>query len=149
MEALRIDPPLALSSFSETLTDVKLPNGERLPKGTKFSFNFAAIHRDVNQYHLPADFIPERYSRSSEYYLTPGKTQRHPLSWCPFMTGNRQCNGNRFAFMTIKTVTAMMLAAMPNLTFKDEKLISADELPSSSPDSPITVDVCATTPFKL
>lgn len=48
MEALRIDPPLALSSFSETTTDVKLPNSERLPKGTKFSINFVAIHRDVN-----------------------------------------------------------------------------------------------------
>lgn len=51
--------------------------------------------------------------------------------------------------MTAKTVTAMMLAAMPNLSFKDEMLATADEMPSSSPDSPITVEVSAPTPFKL
>ena len=51
MEALRLDPPIPLSTIHETIGDVKLHNGERIPKGTKFAFNFVAIHRDIDQYY--------------------------------------------------------------------------------------------------
>ena len=119
MESLRLDPPIPLSTIHVTTEDCKLHTGELLPRGTRFMFNFFAIHRDASQYQEPDKFIPERYSKRSEFYLTPGNTQRHPLSWCPFMTGHRQCNGNQFAFMVAKTVTSMFLAAMPEIDFRD------------------------------
>ena len=72
MEALRLDPPIPLSTIHETTADCKLINGEYISKGTRFSFNFYAIHRDKSQYHHPEKFMPERYSRKSEFYLTPG-----------------------------------------------------------------------------
>ena len=72
MEALRIDPPIPFSTMHVTTGECKLANGELLPKGTRFSFNFFAIHHDVTQYHHPEKFLPERYSKRSEFYLTPG-----------------------------------------------------------------------------
>ena len=78
MEALRLDPPIPLSTMLITTEDVRLgkdsheKKADVLPKGTRFMFNFFQIHRDVTQYHHPAKFIPDRYSTRSKYYLTPG-----------------------------------------------------------------------------
>lgn len=149
MEALRLDPPIPLVTIHETTADSKLGNGEVLPKGTRFTFNMVAIHRDVEQYFKPNEFIPERYSRKSEYYLTPGSTQRHSLSWCPFLTGQRHCNGQEFAFMVAKTVTTLYLTAMPKLDFEDSSMLNMQEMPSSAPHSKVTVSACADVPFKL
>ena len=149
MEAIRLDPPIPMTTIHETTGDCKLLNGEYLPKGTRFSFNMVAIHRDSAQYYRPNDFLPERFSRKSQYYLTPGATQRDPLSWCPFLTGSRHCNGQEFAFMTIKTVLTLYLTAMPQLDFADSKMNALPEMPSSTPLSPVTVDVSARLPLKL
>ena len=48
MEALRLDPPLTISAIHETIAEVKLENGSRISKGTLFTFNFTAIHRNVD-----------------------------------------------------------------------------------------------------
>ena len=72
MEALRLDPPIPLSTLHITTNECKLDNGELLPKGTRFMFNLFAIHRDASQYHHPAKFMPERFSKRSDVYLTPG-----------------------------------------------------------------------------
>lgn len=150
MEALRLDPPIPVSTMHKVTEDCRMHNGELLPRGTRFMFNFFAIHRDASQYQQPDKFIPERFSRSSEYYLTPGGTQRHPLSWCPFMTGSRMCNGNQFAFMVAKTVTSMFLAAMPEIDFRDtDKFHYQADMPSSIPVSKVKVECYAPVPFRI
>lgn len=73
-EAIRLDPPISVTTIHKTTADAKLGSGEKLPKGTHFMFNMVAIHRDVEQYFKPNEFIPERFSSKSEYYLTPGGT---------------------------------------------------------------------------
>ena len=149
MEAIRLDPPIPITTVHKTTADTKMSNGEKLPKGTRFTFNMVAIHRDVEQYFKPNEFIPERFSSKSEYYLTPGATQRHALSWCPFLTGQRHCNGQEFAFMVAKTVITLYLTAMPKLDFEDSSMMNMPEMPSSAPQSKVTVKVEADLPFKL
>ena len=48
MEALRLDPPINLTTIHETVGNVKLQNGHIVPKGTRFAFNLVAIHRDID-----------------------------------------------------------------------------------------------------
>ena len=40
MEALRLDPPIPLSTLHITTSECKLDNGELLPKDTRFILNF-------------------------------------------------------------------------------------------------------------
>ena len=98
---------------------------------------------------MPSKFIPERYSSESEYYKTPSGEKRHSLAWCPFITGKRHCLGKEFVFMIAKTVVSMFLTAMPDLDFSESDLHKLDEMPSSAPNSNITVEVSAKVPFKL
>ena len=52
--------------------------------------------------------------------------------------------------MVAKTVSTMFLTAMPDLDFKDQKWHDlTGDLPSSTPYSPITVEVSAPIPFNL
>ena len=150
MESTRLDPPIPVTLFQETIADTKLSNGQRLPKGTLFTFNLYAMHRDPSQYHFPEKFMPERFDRTSDIYLTPGNEQRHPLSWSPFFAGKRQCNGRDFAFKVIKLVTSMYMAAMPDLEFVDPSFGKLEEMPSSNPQSPVTEVLCvAKLPLKI
>ena len=149
MEAMRLDPPIPITTVHETTQDTKLCNGAIIPKGTHFLINMFALHRDKAQYHEPEKFRPERFSKRSNIYLTPGLEQRHTLSWCPFMTGVRQCNGKELAFAVAKTVTSMYLAAMPQIDFCDEKLRKQPELPSSNPSSHVVVQCYAPVPFNI
>ena len=137
MEAMRLDPPNHMSQVHITTGDAKMSNGERIPRGTRFQINLFAINRDVTQYRQPDEFIPERYSRKSEIYMTPGDQQRHPLSLCPSTPG--QSYDQQFTFMVAKTVTSMFLAAMPEIEFTSENLQKQKEMPSSTINSPISV----------
>ena len=51
--------------------------------------------------------------------------------------------------MIVKTVVSMFLTAMPDLDFSESDLHKLDEMPSSAPNSNITVEVSAKVPFKL
>jgi cytochrome P450 len=46
MEATRLDPPIPIAMIMETLMDTKLSNAKLIPKGTLFTFNLYAMHRD-------------------------------------------------------------------------------------------------------
>jgi len=61
MEAMRLDPPIPITTVHETTEDLKLKTGQRVPKGTNFCVNMYALHRDPAQYHEPNKFIPSRF----------------------------------------------------------------------------------------
>lgn len=102
MEAMRLDPPIPMLNYHQTIADVKFTKsktGMVIPKGTRFSVNISALHRDAAQYHFPDEFRPERFSKKSEIYKTPVKNElRHPFSWCPHITGLRESSGKALGF---------------------------------------------------
>lgn len=149
MEAARIDPPLPLTTVHTTTEDVKLVDGQRIAKGTDFLIDLYALHRDASQYHEPDKFRPERFSKKSNIYLTPGNQQRHKLSWCPFMTGHRQCNGKELAFTNAKTIISLYLAAMPGLAISEPAKYKTAGLPSSVAESKATVDCLTRLPLQI
>ena len=51
--------------------------------------------------------------------------------------------------MTAKTVVSMFLASMPDLDFSESDMNKLEDMPSSAPNSQITVEVSAQVPFKL
>ena len=51
--------------------------------------------------------------------------------------------------MVAKNVTSMFLAAMPEIDFADSDLLKKAEMPSSNPNSAITVEAYAPVPFNL
>ena len=51
--------------------------------------------------------------------------------------------------MVAKTVTALYLTAMPDLQFVNKRLYESKELPSSSPNSAVTVEFTTSAALKL
>ncbi len=69
---------------------------------TTFVISNYHIHRDPDQFPEPERFMPERFS--SEFV-----DKRHPYAYIPFSAGKRNCIGQRFAMMEMKTVLAHLL----------------------------------------
>ena len=61
------------------------------------------IHRDKNVYLDPRKFDPDRF------YLTKDGVRQHPFSFIPFSGGPRNCIGQKYAMMEMKTVLLSML----------------------------------------
>ncbi|KAK3923308.1 Cytochrome P450 4C1 [Frankliniella fusca] len=78
--------------------------GKVLPAGTVLVVNLFGLHRDPRHHARPLRFDPDRFRRANP---DPG---RHPSSYLPFSAGPRNCIGQRYAMMTIKTVLATVLS---------------------------------------
>jgi len=63
-----------------------LENGKVIPKGTNVSILAAQVHTDPENYHLPHQFIPERF-------LPQNSMGRAQYSFIPFSAGPRSCIG--------------------------------------------------------
>ena len=152
MESLRLDPPNPMSQILQATQEIKISKQSKLPKGTRFQFNLLAVNREVTQYADAEKFIPERFDPENALYHIPGGTKlRHPLSWSPFMTGDKQSSGQDFTFMVSKVVSSMLITAMPKIAFVEEIMKSRDAVPSSNTiNGGITTVQCkAPLPFNI
>ncbi|XP_049865758.1 cytochrome P450 4C1-like [Pectinophora gossypiella] len=98
-ESLRLYPPapVVLRKVEE---DVKLPSGIVLPAGSGVLVNIWALHRNPEYWGADAEqFRPERF-------LTP---LTHPAQFMPFSYGPRNCLGNHFAMLAMKTLLSTLL----------------------------------------
>lgn len=96
-EALRLYPSVPL--YTRTLMEDLTINGCQIPKGVEVAINAYRIHRDPEHWKDPEMFIPERF-------LPTNCSNRHAYSFIPFSAGSRNCIGQRFALMELKTVLA-------------------------------------------
>ncbi len=84
------------------MTIVSFQGGHKVLKNTFITIFIYQIHRDPDQFPDPEKFIPERF-------LPENSDKRHPYSFIPFLAGRRNCVGQRFALIELKTVMANLL----------------------------------------
>lgn len=100
-EILRRYTPIPTSSTS-TVSKTTTYNGVTFHKGDAFYVNMENMHQRDDEWIKSNEFIPERFDPHSEYYLRPDGTKRNPLSFNPFLGGQRICLGKTFAEITLK-----------------------------------------------
>ncbi|GBO42863.1 Cytochrome P450 4c3, partial [Araneus ventricosus] len=108
--------------------------GQTLPKGTSCIILTYFLHRDEEVFPNPEKFDPDRFS--------PEKCLKIPeLAYVPFGAGPRNCIGQRFALMEIKTLVSAILR-----NFTIESLDPRDKILSFiyitlRPSSPIRIRI--------
>lgn len=101
-ESLRIFPPLAGVG---KLTDMALESGKtKIPAGDTMMVMFRLNHMNPKYFPEPEKFIPERFSDAVSI------EQRNPYAYTPFSFGLRNCVGQRFAVLEMKTILINVLS---------------------------------------
>ncbi|XP_033217450.1 cytochrome P450 4C1-like isoform X2 [Belonocnema kinseyi] len=73
-----------------------------IPAGSNVHLYIYDLHRDPNFWPNPEKFDPDRF-------LTEEIQKRHPFSYVPFSGGQRNCIGQKFAMLELKTLIAHLL----------------------------------------
>lgn len=99
-ESMRIHPPVPI--IGRQLTEDTLIAGVNIPAGTDLMIPIWAIHHDPVVYPNPDKFDPERF--------TPEATVgRNPYSYIPFSAGARNCIGQKFAMLEVKSIVSKLV----------------------------------------
>ncbi|XP_053663790.1 cytochrome P450 4C1-like [Anopheles marshallii] len=99
-ECLRLWPPVAFISRAVT-EEIHLPDGRTIPKGCIANLHIFDLHRDPAQFPDPDRFDPDRF-------LPERIAERNPFAYVPFSAGQRNCIGQKYALLEIKTVVAYL-----------------------------------------
>ncbi|XP_055707519.1 probable cytochrome P450 4ac1 [Phlebotomus papatasi] len=99
-ECLRMYPPVPF--ISRELTETQEVNGYPVPTGTIVALHIFDLHRDPQYFPDPERFDPDRF-------LPEQVEKRHPFAYLPFSAGPRNCIGQKFALLEIKTVIESIL----------------------------------------
>lgn len=125
-ESLRLYPSVV--AFSRTLSkDVPYKNGV-IPKGLRVAFNAYNMHRNPDTFPNPEKFDPERF-------LLENTVKRHPYGYIPFSAGPRNCIGQKFAMLELKSTITKMLRyfkILPAIPQHDINVISMMTIKSSN-----------------
>nr|CAD7405682.1 unnamed protein product [Timema poppensis] len=118
-EAQRLLPSVPM--YVRNLNDDVKVDGYTLPKGANVTIVNIIMHRDASLFPDPEKFDPERFS--------PENSQgRHPYQYVPFSAGPRNCVGQKFAMLEMKTEVSKVLRSYKLLpgstTNKMEELVS-------------------------
>uniref|UniRef100_A0A182S534 Cytochrome P450 n=1 Tax=Anopheles funestus TaxID=62324 RepID=A0A182S534_ANOFN len=100
-ECLRLWPPVAFISRAVT-EEVNLPDGRTIPKGCIANLHIFDLHRDPAQFPDPDRFDPDRF-------LPERVAERNPFAYVPFSAGQRNCIGQKYALLEIKTAVAYLV----------------------------------------
>lgn len=87
-EALRLYPPVWL--FSRRAIDDDTLGGYHVPAGTNIFISPYLLHRSVEHWDRPDEFVPDRFAPGAE-------AARHRFAYLPFSAGPRFCIGSGFA----------------------------------------------------
>ncbi|CAH2108082.1 unnamed protein product [Euphydryas editha] len=99
-ESLRLYPsvPIIVRKVSEET----IIGGYTLPKNSHIHIFIYDLHRREDIYPEPERFIPERF-------LPEACFKRHPYAYIPFSAGPRNCIGQKFAMLEMKTLVSSLL----------------------------------------
>lgn len=100
-ESLRIYPSVPfISRVAEE--DFQTSSNYTIPKGTILQLHIYDLHHNKEFFSNPEEFDPERFSAENS-------KGRHPFAHIPFSAGPRNCIGQRFAFLEVKTIISSIL----------------------------------------
>ncbi|CRK92923.1 CLUMA_CG006516, isoform A [Clunio marinus] len=99
-ESFRIYPPVPIYG-RRVLEDVDL-NGKLIPKGTNVIISTSVMGQMEAFWENPEEFIPERF------HVDKAKNF-NPFAYVPFSAGSRNCIGQKFAMLEMKTVISKIL----------------------------------------
>ncbi|CAH0581130.1 unnamed protein product [Chrysodeixis includens] len=135
-ESLRLYP--SVHFMARLLTEDVKVDDNIIPANTICNFNVFDIHRNPDVFPDPEVFIPERF-------LPENCANRHPYAYIPFSAGPRNCIGQKFAMMELKTVISSLLRKfhMKAIT-KPEDLVFMPDLVLRTRD-PVYVKFCKRT----
>ncbi|XP_055380312.1 cytochrome P450 4d2-like [Condylostylus longicornis] len=100
-ETLRLYPPVPMIG-RKINEDVNLPSGRIIPAGTNFTINIYAAHRDESRFPNAKKFIPERHE---DNLIDSGDA----FTFVPFSAGPRNCIGQKFAMLEMKSTLSKLL----------------------------------------
>ncbi|XP_059615229.1 probable cytochrome P450 4ac1 [Phlebotomus argentipes] len=118
-ECLRLYPPVPY--ISRELTEDQEINGYSVPAKTLIEALIFDLHRDPEVFPDPERFDPDRF-------LPEHVERRHPFAYLPFSAGPRNCIGQKFALLEIKTVieSILMNFRLSPITHRDDIVFIAD-----------------------
>lgn len=93
-ETLRIYPPVPM--FGRNLDEDLDLNGKIVPKGSNINIMIYNLHMDPNYFKDPEMFKPERFDDTNE-------RNENPFVYVPFSAGPRNCIGQKFAMLELKS----------------------------------------------
>ncbi|XP_066141604.1 cytochrome P450 4C1-like [Euwallacea fornicatus] len=98
-ETLRLYPPApVISRVVEEDAEFK---GHTIPKGTVIVMSIYNMHRDPDYYENAENFDPERFMETA--------TKNSAYTYIPFSAGPRNCIGQKFAILEMKTFISKMV----------------------------------------
>ncbi|KAK7874324.1 hypothetical protein R5R35_007798 [Gryllus longicercus] len=101
-ESLRIYPPVCAVA-RQINSDLPLESSNlTIPAGTTLFLNFYLLHRDP-------DVFPDCESFDPERFIPEQTVRRNPFSYLPFSAGSRNCIGQRFAMLELKSIVAKLV----------------------------------------
>ena len=113
-ETLRLFPPVP--AFSRNLTEDLVCDKYIIPSETTVVVAPYMVHRDPNHWPDPEVYNPDRFRAEN-------CSNRHPYAYIPFSAGSRNCIGQKFAIMNIKTILSTVFR-----NFKIESVVSRENL---------------------
>ncbi|KRT79164.1 cytochrome P450 [Oryctes borbonicus] len=99
-EVLRLYPSVPM--FGRQLEEDSEFEGEIIPKGVTLTIFPYGMHRDAKLYPDPEKFDPERFTLENQ-------NKRNPFGYVPFSAGPRNCIGQRFAMLEMKTTLSNLI----------------------------------------
>ncbi|KAK9498584.1 hypothetical protein O3M35_003184 [Rhynocoris fuscipes] len=100
-ESLRLFPSVPIIG-RELIEDVYLPSGYTVPKGAMLFISVFFLHRNEKYFPNPEVFNPDNF-------LYESTNKRHPYGYIPFSAGPRNCIGQKFAMLELKSVLAKII----------------------------------------
>ncbi|KAG6458687.1 hypothetical protein O3G_MSEX011011 [Manduca sexta] len=99
-ESLRLYPPVP--AIGRILSEDVILSGYKIPQGTYCHIQIFDLHRREDVFKDPLVFDPDRF-------LPENCANRHPFAYIPFSVGPRNCIGQKFAIMEMKSVLSSIL----------------------------------------
>ncbi|KAF2891263.1 hypothetical protein ILUMI_14910, partial [Ignelater luminosus] len=117
-ETLRIYPSVPF--YSRNVHENMEYEGIILPKNATLQVFVYGLHRNPDVFPDPERFDPERFTQENQ-------RNRHPYAYLPFSAGPRNCIGQKFAMLEMKSLLSKILRNYELLEVPQHKVVLAAE----------------------